>query len=331
MYVNLYACMYVCMILMHVCTYVCMGLCLSVCNNIVFNVPLSCLLNMLAQVLSPFLRQSLLPAPHPFPLSSCHTPQSLHSPLARVPSYAHSARLCLSVCVCVCVCVWRNSQCPSKYTYYTQSLCRVLWRMCALVEVNHRQPAYLAPLRVCACVRVCVCDVCVCIYTYVYKYEHLHLHLHLHIRIHTYIYIHTLNMHIYTSIYMTVHAVLTTGGGNYLAVCTLCPALHDVLERPLLTLVREEHHAPLAGLQRLGAGQNHCWKVPQRRTRSAMAFVNSGAARRRTNPAFMWYSSPEGGHGGQERSHHSEAPGAVYHLRIYKRLSSVYFKCKAVS
>jgi hypothetical protein len=111
---------------------------------------------------------------------------------------------------------------------------------------------------------------------------------------------------------MTVHAVLTTGGGHYLAVCTLRSALHNVLERPLLALVLEEHHAPLAGLHRLGAWQNHRWKLPQRRTRSAMAPVHSGAARRSTTPAFVWYYRPEGGHGLQERSHQSEASGYLH-------------------
>jgi hypothetical protein len=134
MYVCMYLCMYVCIIRMYVhryvwvCVYVCMYIrtygcvCVSVCNNIVFNVPLFCLLSMLARALSPFLRQSLLPAPQPFPLSSCHTPPSLHSPLARVPSYAHSARLC--VCVCVRnLSALVNITIPSHYAeYFSESV-----------------------------------------------------------------------------------------------------------------------------------------------------------------------------------------------------------------
>ena len=134
MYVCMYLCMYVCIIRMYVhryvwvCVYVCMYIrtygcvCVSVCNNIVFNVPLFCLLSMLARALSPFLRQSLLPAPQPFPLSSCHTPPSLHSPLARVPSYAHSARLC--VCVSVRnLSALVNITIPSHYAeYFSESV-----------------------------------------------------------------------------------------------------------------------------------------------------------------------------------------------------------------
>jgi hypothetical protein len=131
MYVCMHVFMYVCMYHTYVCTYVRMGVCVclcygcvcvSVCNNIVFNVPLFCLLSMLARALSPFLRQSLLPAPHPFPLSSCHTPPSLHSPLARVPSYAHSARLC--VCVCVRnLSALVNITIPSHYAeYFSESV-----------------------------------------------------------------------------------------------------------------------------------------------------------------------------------------------------------------
>ena len=123
-HVCMYACIYVCMYVSYVCMYIrtygCV--CVSVCNNIVFNVPLFCLLSMLARALSPFLRQSLLPAPQPFPLSSCHTPPSLHSPLARVPSYAHSARLC--VCVCVRnLSALVNITIPSHYAeYFSESV-----------------------------------------------------------------------------------------------------------------------------------------------------------------------------------------------------------------
>ena len=65
-------------------------------------------------------------------------------------------------------------------------------------------------------------------------------------------------------------------------------------------------------------------KLPQRRTRSVMAPMNSGAARRRATPAFVWYSSPEGGHGRQERSHHSEAAwyrGQIRHMSLTLRCS----------